>query len=40
MGRLHKIKGFDMLIDAFHLFLQKDKDAKLIIAGGDDGVGE
>ena len=39
MGRLHKIKGFDILIDAFHLFLKEDKDAKLIIAGGDDGVG-
>lgn len=38
MGRLHKIKGFDILIDAFHLFLKEDKDAKLIIAGGDDGV--
>ncbi len=40
MGRLHKIKGFNMLIDAFYLFLEKDKDAKLIIAGGDDGVEE
>jgi len=38
MGRLHKIKGFDVLIDAFNLFLEKDKYAKLIIAGGDDGV--
>ena len=37
MGRLHKIKGFDVLIEAFHLFLKEDKDAKLIIAGGDDG---
>jgi len=40
MGRLHKIKGFDVLIDAFSLFLEKDKYAKLIIAGGDDGVGK
>ena len=40
MGRLHEIKGFNMLIDAFYLFLEKDKDAKLIIAGGDDGLGE
>jgi glycosyltransferase involved in cell wall biosynthesis len=40
MGRLHEIKGFDILIDAFYLFLKEDKDAKLIIAGGDDGVGE
>jgi glycosyltransferase involved in cell wall biosynthesis len=40
MGRLHKIKGFDVLIDAFNLFLEKDKYAKLIIAGGDDGLGK
>ena len=40
MGRLHKIKGFDVLIDAFNLFLVKDKYAKLIIAGRDDGVGK
>ena len=40
MGRLHKIKGFDILIDAFYLFLKEDKDAKLIIAGGDDGMQE
>ena len=40
MGRLHKIKCFDILIDAFNLFLEKDKYAKLIIAGGDDGVGK
>ena len=40
MGRLHKIKGFDVLIDAFNLFLEKDKYAKLIIAGNDDGVEE
>ena len=37
---MHKIKGFDVLIDAFNLFLEKDKYAKLIIAGGDDGVGK
>ena len=24
MGRLHKIKRFDILIDAFHLFLKED----------------
>ena len=38
MGRLHTIKAFDVLIDAFSMFLKRDKDAKLIIAGGDDGV--
>lgn len=38
MGRLHKIKRFDVLIDAFSLYINKDKHAKLIIAGGDNGV--
>ena len=38
MGRLHKIKRFDILIDAFALFLKDEKDAKLLIAGDDDGV--
>ena len=38
MGRLHKIKRFDVLIDAFHLFHEVDSNAKLIIAGGDDGM--
>ena len=40
MGRLHAIKAFDVLIDAFALFIKEDKNAKLIIAGDDDGVGE
>jgi len=40
MGRLHKIKGFDILINAFEIYLQKNKNAKLIIAGGDDGNGD
>ena len=38
MGRLHEIKGFDVIIDAFNLFLKKNRDAKLIIAGDDDGM--
>ena len=38
MGRLHRIKAFDVLIDAFSMFLKHDINAKLIIAGGDDGV--
>ena len=38
MGRLHSIKRFDILIDAFSLFLKDDENAKLIIAGGDDGI--
>ena len=37
MGRLHKIKGFHILIDAFSLFLKDYPYAKLIIAGEDDG---
>lgn len=40
MGRLHAIKGFNVLIDAFSLFIEEDKNAKLIIAGGNDGVAE
>ena len=40
LGRLHKIKGFDVLINAFEIYLQKDKNAKLIIAGGDNGMGD
>ena len=38
MGRLHKIKRFDVLIDAFSLFVKDNPNAKLLIAGGDDGV--
>ena len=38
MGRLHKIKRFDILINAFELYLDENKDAKLLIAGADDGV--
>jgi glycosyltransferase involved in cell wall biosynthesis len=37
MGRLHEIKGFDVIIDAFHLFVKENPNAKLLIAGGDDG---
>ena len=38
MGRLHKIKRFDILINAFKLYLYDNKNAKLLIAGADDGV--
>ena len=38
MGRLHQIKRFDVLIDAFSIFLKEYKDSKLLIAGGDDGM--
>ena len=37
MGRLHKIKGFNILINSFNLYLKDNKHAKLIIAGGNDG---
>ena len=40
MGRLHSIKGFDILIDSFSLFVKDNINAKLIIAGDDDGVEE
>lgn len=38
MARLHKIKRFDILINAFKLYLDDNKNAKLLIAGADDGV--
>lgn len=37
VGRLHKTKGLDILIDAFHLINQSKIDAWLIIIGADDG---
>ena len=37
LGRLHTIKGFNILIDAFSIFIEKSTASKLIIAGGDDG---
>jgi len=37
MGRLQKKKGFDILIDAFVDVLTHYPDAKLFIAGGDEG---
>ena len=38
MGRLHRIKRFDVLIDAFALFVNTHKNAKLLIAGSNDGM--
>ena len=38
MGRLHEIKRFDILIDAFNLYHTENKNAKLLIAGADYGV--
>ena len=37
MGRLQKKKGFDILINAFEKVLQTNPNAKLLIAGGDEG---
>lgn len=37
LGRLHKIKGLDLLIDAFSRL--KEKNVVLVIAGSDDGYG-
>lgn len=37
MGRLHKVKGFDVLIDAFAGLSSDHSNAVLLIAGEDDG---
>lgn len=37
LGRLHKRKGIDFLINTFSSLLDLKKDNKLIIAGPDDG---
>ncbi|MEE2931267.1 MAG: glycosyltransferase [Bacteroidota bacterium] len=37
IGRLHKIKCFHILIDAFSVYLKENTRSKLIIAGSDDG---
>ncbi len=37
LGRVHKIKGIDLLINAFFDVLQKDKYLKLVITGPDSG---
>jgi len=37
MGRLHKKKGFDILITAFKLLLSDFPDSVLVIAGQDEG---
>lgn len=40
MGRLQKIKGFDILLDSFVKILEKYPDAKLFIAGQNEGEGD
>ena len=37
LGRLHKIKGIDLLVEAFSNLIYKMDDVKLVIAGPDDG---
>ncbi|WP_350913719.1 glycosyltransferase [Providencia huaxiensis] len=37
MGRLHKKKGFDILINSFYYILDTYPHAKLLIAGSDEG---
>jgi glycosyltransferase involved in cell wall biosynthesis len=37
LGRIHRIKGIDILIDAFAELKKEKTEAKLIIAGPDDG---
>lgn len=37
MGRLQKVKGFDILIDSFTMILKEYPNAKLLIAGDDEG---
>lgn len=37
MGRLHKVKGFDILVDAFNRIRENLPDAVLLIAGEDAG---
>ncbi len=40
MGRLHKVKGFQILIEAFEMLHNENPKIVLLIAGDDDGVGE
>jgi glycosyltransferase involved in cell wall biosynthesis len=37
LGRLHKLKGLDILLDAFKLLHLKDNNSVLVIAGSDFG---
>jgi len=39
-GRLHPVKGYDVLIKSFNIFLKDHPDFKLIILGRDGGQGE
>ena len=37
LGRIHRIKGIDLLVEAFSDLLDKMEDVKLVIVGFDDG---
>jgi len=37
LGRIHKIKGVDILVEAFANVIDKLNDVKLVVAGPDDG---
>lgn len=37
LGRIHEIKGIDLLIEAFSFIIKEYKNVKLVIAGPDDG---
>ncbi len=37
LGRVHRIKGIDLLVDAFSDYLKKDPEVRLVIAGRDEG---
>src|SRR5262249_58798255 len=37
LGRLHPVKGADLLVQGFARISQKDPEANLVIAGPDDG---
>ena len=37
LGRIHRIKGVDLLIEAFSDLVKKIDDVKLVIVGPDDG---
>ena len=37
LGRIHKLKGIDLLVDAFSLLCSQMNNVKLVIAGPDEG---
>jgi glycosyltransferase involved in cell wall biosynthesis len=37
LGRIHKIKGIDFLVESFHELVKSRQDTRLVIIGNDDG---